>query len=450
MSDREPYVQSIASRDLGRMDRICAGKKELRKLGEVLETEERIEALLGGQLGRGLSKENGAIAITERRVLFASRNESQDWPFTAISYAEHRGSGSWSDGKLKLFLADGGEITLTNVTPADRVEQAAGIVTERAAGSRPTENAGQPGAAHGQTAASPPEGDGVVAEYALEAQRITDLKDADRALEAAHKGHCSRIESARAALREAEESYSNAIAGVREQAAPADEPRMLASIGLIKRVTLYDTQIKTPGGTYELTPEVTARAELHGMKQVVQGWIYKSDQDRREVYLHINGPGWSEVVSYQLKSSSVTPRELYQLAETINQAARNSEATRGDLGQRAGQGTQEFIGALLNRAGVERAASRLVDVTQGDGRVRAYVAHMEALLSKTNRGEHDARTAVERLQRIRAELNELASAATGEAERAADEGTTARQEAQRLQEEIAAFQSPGDEVSEAA
>ena len=140
MSNREPYVQSIASRDLGRMDRICAGKKELCKLGEVLETEERIEVLLGGQLGRGLSKENGAIAITERRVLFASRNESQDWPFTAISYAEHR--GSWPSPELKLFLADGGEITMTNVTPADRVEQAAGIVTERAAGSRQTETAG--------------------------------------------------------------------------------------------------------------------------------------------------------------------------------------------------------------------------------------------------------------------------------------------------------------------
>jgi len=93
MSDREPYVQSIASRDLGRVDRIAAGKKELRKLAEVLDAEERIEALLGGQLGRGLSKENGAIAITERRVLFASRNESQDWPSPAISMRSIAGAG---------------------------------------------------------------------------------------------------------------------------------------------------------------------------------------------------------------------------------------------------------------------------------------------------------------------------------------------------------------------
>lgn len=216
MSNREPYVQSIASRDLGRIDRITAGKKELRKLAEVLDTEERIEALLGGQLGRGLSKENGAIAITERRVLFASRNESQDWPFPAISYAEHR--GSWSNQELKLLLADGGETTLTGVTPADRVEQAAGIITERAAGSRQTENAGQPGAANVQTAASPPDSavgkaptgppwppapgrveqppeGGVAAEYAEEARRITDLTDADGALEAVYKEHRSRIEA---------------------------------------------------------------------------------------------------------------------------------------------------------------------------------------------------------------------------------------------------------------
>jgi len=46
MSDREPYVQSIASRDLGRIDRIAAGKKELRELAEVLDAEERIEVLL--------------------------------------------------------------------------------------------------------------------------------------------------------------------------------------------------------------------------------------------------------------------------------------------------------------------------------------------------------------------------------------------------------------------
>lgn len=107
-ANREAYVQSIAGRDLGRIDRMGAGKKELRKLAEVLGTEERIETLLAAQLGRGLSRENGALVITERRVLFASRNESQDWPFPTISYAQHR-PGSWSSQELKLFLTDGGE-----------------------------------------------------------------------------------------------------------------------------------------------------------------------------------------------------------------------------------------------------------------------------------------------------------------------------------------------------
>lgn len=453
---REAYVQSIAGRDLGRIDRIAAGKKELRKLGEVLAPEEGIETLLSGQRGRGLIKENGAIAITERRVLFASRSECQEWPFSAISYAEYR--ATWSNPELKLFLVDGGEATLTNVTPADRVEQAARMITERTAGTLP------PGDSRGHVGGNQirtpwgsaladleqsPEEDGLVARYALEAQQLTDLKDADRALEAVHKEHRTRVEGARRALREAKESYSAAIS-VRERAAQAEESRVLASVGLLKRVTLYETLITTPGGTYELTPDVTARAELHGMKQAVQGWIYKTDHDRREAYLHINGPGWSEVVSYQMKSSSVTPGDLYQFAETINQAARHNEATRTALGQQADQRTREFIAALLDSAAVERAASRLVDVAQSDGRVKAYAAHLEGLLSKADRGDRQVREAAERLPRVRAELVELVSTAAGEAERAADEATRGRQEAERLQAEIAPSQSPVAEDIEVA
>ena len=446
MPNRGAYVESIARRDLGRMDRIVAGKKERSKLGEVLDAEESIQSLLAGQLGGGLSKQNGAIAITESRVVFVSGQESRDWTFPAISYAQHR--GSWSGNDLKLFLADGGETTLTNVSPVDRVEQAAEIITERAAGTPPPDNAEQASTAEYQTTASAKPGeDGGGGAYSEEARRITDIKDADRALEALHKEHRSRIESARRSMQEAEESYSNGTMGARQRVAKAEEPRLVAFVGILKRVALFETQIRTPEGTYELTPEVSARAELHGMKQVVQGWIYKSDQDRREIYLHIDGPGWSEVVSYQLKSSSVTPNEIYQLADSINHGARNSDATRIDLRQRTRQATQELIDALLNRAAPERAASRLADVAQSDGRVRAYAAHVEALLSKADRGEPRARKTAERLQRIRSDLRELADAAMVEAQRAAEEGATARREAERLQAEIAATEPPAPHPS---
>jgi hypothetical protein len=126
-------------------------------------------------------------------------------------------------------------------------------------------------------------------------------KDAQRVLDESFKTYRSRVDEARKTLAKAEKAYASGVDRARKAANDAASPAKIASIGFGRSVTLTETTIKTPKGEYALTREVSARAEQHGNKQVVQGWVFKSDNDRREVYLHIDGPTWAEVVPFSMK-----------------------------------------------------------------------------------------------------------------------------------------------------
>lgn len=127
---------------------------------------------------------------------------------------------------------------------------------------------------------------------------LTDLKAAMEALGAARAQYQRALKDARSRLKAGLGTQERDIAQARKALDDARGPRKLGSLGVAKRVTLTEDSISTPNGRFALTEGIGAHAEQHGTKQVVQGSVVKSNQDRREVFLHINGPDWADVISY--------------------------------------------------------------------------------------------------------------------------------------------------------
>jgi hypothetical protein len=188
-------------------------------------------------------------------------------------------------------------------------------------------------------AAQPPVADG-------ESNPVS-VKQASKSLTRAFRAYRSAVDGARRRCEQAERDYTNALRSAEQEREKAAQPRKLGSVGVLRSVVLTETTIKTPKGTFPLTPSVEARAEQHGNKQVVQGWVFKSDNDRREVYLHLTGPDWADVVPFALKHSSVEPRHVHQFAAKVGVAARGSNQARAAVRARVAA-VDERLRAIRN------------------------------------------------------------------------------------------------------
>jgi len=115
--------------------------------------------------------------------------------------------------------------------------------------------------------------------------------------------------------------------------AEAGARRKLRSIGFAKRVTLYDTELSLPRHQVALTDDVQASADNQGNRQVVQGWVFRNTNDRREMMLHVEWPDGYEAVHWERNDKAVTgsivqPREVHEMAAAINQAAAAADEVR--------------------------------------------------------------------------------------------------------------------------
>lgn len=128
------------------------------------------------------------------------------------------------------------------------------------------------------------------------------------------------------AIAEAARTRAATEAALHKQIADAHQPRKLRAIGAIKRVVLYDTQLQLPGRRIALSAELRATADNQGNKQVVQGWVRRSTNDRREMLLQVQWPGGNETVYWERNDKALTgalvrPAEVHAMAAAINQAA---------------------------------------------------------------------------------------------------------------------------------
>ena len=102
--------------------------------------------------------------------------------------------------------------------------------------------------------------------------------------------------------------------------------KKIASVGMLSKVTLYELQVEYGNQRWWLD-NLHATVTQDGMKQVVQGWVIKTNQDRRELYLHVPG---AFVATFNLQHSAVTPAQLMDFAEAINiMVAKVPEMRRG-------------------------------------------------------------------------------------------------------------------------
>ncbi|MGB3797766.1 MAG: hypothetical protein WA957_15865, partial [Alteraurantiacibacter sp.] len=113
----------------------------------------------------------------------------------------------------------------------------------------------------------------------------------------------------------------------------AGAPTKIRALGSAVRVVLYDTELVMPRHTVPLTESLHATAENQGNKQVVQGWVLKSTNDRRELMLQVEWPAGHEAVlwernSHHLTGALVEPQQLHEMASEINRAAANVKSVK--------------------------------------------------------------------------------------------------------------------------
>jgi large subunit ribosomal protein L7/L12 len=211
-------------------------------------------------------------------------------------------------------------------------------------------------------------------------------------------------------------------------------PRTLRSLqlGLTKSVTLYETHLVTPSGSRPLTPDLQATVEQHGTKQVVQGWVFKSDHDRRELYLHLRAAGWSEVVAISPQRSPVRPDGVHQFANGVNTAASESRELTRHVAERRRAAAESVRTALGTPVAVTKARATLLQTATQYPAIRAARARLEQLYGADpdQRRAHDA---YERAVRITEAVNRLEGEASAELERLAKTIRVAGSEAQGLE-----------------
>jgi hypothetical protein len=167
-------------------------------------------------------------------------------------------------------------------------------------------------------------------------------------LEQERRAYWTRVATCEVALDRSQSEYQRRLNAAGAAVRHAEEPRRIAQF---KNLTLFDTQVQVASYAHPLTADTLARVDQQGMVQSVQGWVFKSNQDRREAYLHIEGQGWFHVLRQKVpmrfeQTWSKDVRKLFEqmrsFASALNAAAKNvenvraqrrmaSEASRGEL-----------------------------------------------------------------------------------------------------------------------
>src|SRR4051794_35624792 len=105
---------------------------------------------------------------------------------------------------------------------------------------------------HGQATVDPPD------DTADGATVPTSVKEAQQAAEQAFRAYRSGVDDARNALSRAEKEYRASIKRAERARGEAAVPAKIASLGVVRKVTLSETTIRTPKGEFPLTSDVEA------------------------------------------------------------------------------------------------------------------------------------------------------------------------------------------------
>ena len=255
------------------------------------------------------------------------------------------------------------------------------------------------------------------------------LKEAVAGLKQALTAYRTQVAGAEKELTAVESERNRSIQAARKKLADDAKPRKVGSLGTMRKVTVTETTIQTPKGTFPLVEGIRAASDQHGMKQVVQGWVFKSDQDRREVYLHIEGPGWADVVPYNIKNAWVTPAQIHTFATTINGASANAPALGLQVVRRTQLAQQQLANELDKAAPLREAAARLVVQAADSELVDQWRTYVDQMITAVDEPENrKVKKAAGQMEEARAEVENRREAANARAE-------SVRQDLERLEQE---------------
>lgn len=125
----------------------------------------------------------------------------------------------------------------------------------------------------------------------------TPLDGALRELERVCAAHRVAVKKTRSAATAAVDALERAV---RDAAKPVERSLAPSVVEKLSRsLELGDRYVKVNGKRYLLDPSVRAWTDRTGNLDVEQGWVFKSEHDRRRLYLHVEGPDWHEVAEFR-------------------------------------------------------------------------------------------------------------------------------------------------------
>lgn len=247
-----------------------------------------------------------------------------------------------------------------------------------------------------------------------------------------HVGQFSQsVFTVMSSARSTKDPFVKSVKSARKQVKEAKEGNRIASIGILSRAVLYEDRIKTPDGTYPLTPQVTASADQQGMKQVVQGWVFKSDQDRRELHLLIQGGTWVSLVSFNLKHSVQELKKLHKFANEVNQAAKRSTRAAETIASRTKSANLRLASALSSTSTLEQSLTAFNSIN--DDAVLAKAEELDFLVeANPDIKKRTLKKAISEIERARAQTAGANTQAESLRKELQDEILEAQREAEGL------------------
>jgi gas vesicle protein len=241
--------------------------------------------------------------------------------------------------------------------------------------------------------------------FRTQQKRVAAMTPAERALRDAEKQHAAAVAEKQAALKAATKAHKKAVNAAERDVHQAERhgTKRLGSVGT---VTAWEHEIRTDGGLFAMTPEVTATVQsggellvssrasltriaggalLGGPVGAIAGGLLRKDtsKDLRELYLLVEGKEFATLVDCNPDEAA----KVRQFATAINLAAKVSLQRATERAEKVAVAQTALAGVVADTRAVDAAQENLDGIRADTGAVDAARREVEAEGWRTPAGE---------------------------------------------------------------
>ena len=395
--DPAAHAKETLETQLGRFERLSA-RKAVKRFPAEVGPGERITVLGVGEIpraGKQFATQNAdfaVVAVTNLGVLVVSRLRVERLDREAITSFE--AGATAMGGTLVLHQSDAEPLRLKAVLPVGRVDGIARAIAGLIHSTGPT-TAPEP--------YEPPAPESAVASSHSVPGALRDPVEMT-VLKARHRQRQAAWAAVIAARSEAEDARRDQLVELSRECEEALRGRKLASTGgWTDKIVLHEGNLEHKGISHGLTSAVRASIDQQGNTSTSQGWVMKTQQDSREIFVAISGDGWYVTVRAAKGSTAGTDAGAMMTNFEFRQKSKAARDFADAVNTAAAQSPNFFARA---RVKVERNAEKARTVRHDVAAIMAQIAAQKALLAEQRpQLEADLQAARDQAQEVRRGLS---------------------------------------------